>query len=98
MKDVNKTRSWGNHGMAVYRAYDLAKQFGHLGVKADVFTSKGKEYIAITTKNHSDKVLRHVLVNGVRLKVNGHKYRINNPKGHSAWVNPTKSCDCFQRR
>lgn len=70
----------GGYGAAVYKAYDLAKQFGDYGVKAEVFTSKGKEYIAITTKNNGDKMMRYALVNGVRVKFNGHKYRINNYK------------------
>lgn len=70
----------GGYGAAIYKAYDLAKQFGDYGVKAEVFTSKGKEYIAITTKNNGDKMLRHALVNGVRIKFNGHKYRLNNYK------------------
>lgn len=77
---ANTANDWGGYGAAVYKAYDLAKQFGDYGVRAEVFTSKGKEYIAITTKNNSDKILRHVLVNGVRVKLNGHKYRINNYK------------------
>lgn len=77
---ANTANDWGGYGAAVYKAYDLAKQFGDYGVKAEVFTSKGKEYIAITTKNNSDKILRHVLVNGVRVKLNGHKYRTNNYK------------------
>jgi hypothetical protein len=71
---------WGGYGAAVYKAYDLARQFGDYGVKAEVFTSKGKEYIAITTKNNGDKIMRHALVNGVRVKFNGHKYRLNNYK------------------
>ncbi len=96
MKGADKTQNLGNHGMAVYRAYDLAKQFGDLGVKADVFTSKGKEYIAITTKNNSDKVLRHVLVNGIRLKVNGHKYRINNPKVIQLGLTPQSRATAFK--
>ncbi len=80
LEAANTANDWGGYGAAVYKAYDLAKQFGDYGVKAEVFTSKGKEYIAITTKNNSDKVLRHVLVNGVRVKLNGHKYRTNNYK------------------
>ena len=77
---ANTANDIGGYGAAIYKAYDLAKQFGDYGVKAEVFTSKGKEYIAITTKNNSDKVLRHVLINGVRVKLNGHKYRTNNYK------------------
>lgn len=80
LKTVDKANSWAGHGVAIYKTYELVKQFGDIGVKAAVFESKGKEYIAITTKNNSDRVLRHVLVNGVRLKVNGHKYRTSNPK------------------
>lgn len=80
LKAANTANDWGGYGAAVYKAYDLAKQFGDHGVKAEVFTSKGKEYIAITTKNNSDKILRHTVVNGVRVKLNGHKYRTNNYK------------------
>ncbi|HEH9420082.1 TPA: type VI secretion system PAAR protein [Aeromonas sobria] len=80
LKSANTVNDFGGYGAAIYKAYDLAKQFGDYGVKAEVFTSKGKEYIAITTKNNSDKVLRHTLVNGVRVKLNGHKYRTNNYK------------------
>lgn len=80
LEAASTAHDWGGYGAAVYKAYDLAKQFGDYGVKAEVFTSKGKEYIAITTKNNSGKVLRHVLVNGVRVKLNGHKYRANNYK------------------
>jgi uncharacterized Zn-binding protein involved in type VI secretion len=80
LEAANTANDWGGYGAAVYKAYDLAKQFGDYGVKAEVFTSKGKEYIAITTKNNSDKILRHTLVNGVRVKLNGHKYRTNNYK------------------
>ncbi|MGL4711580.1 MAG: hypothetical protein ACRCWP_03180 [Shewanella sp.] len=77
---ASTANTYGNHGVAIYKAYDLAKQFGDFGVKAEVFTSKGKEYIAITTKNNSDKVMRHAIVNSVRVKINGHKYRLNNHK------------------
>lgn len=80
LEAANTANDVGGYGAAVYKAYDLAKQFGDYGVKAEVLTSKGKEYIAITTKNNSDKILRHTVVNGVRVKLNGHKYRINNYK------------------
>jgi hypothetical protein len=80
LKAASTANDIGGYGAAIYKAYDLAKQFGDYGVKAEVFTSKGKEYIAITTKNNGDKMLRHALVNGVRIKFNGHKYRLNNYK------------------
>lgn len=80
LKAASTANDIGGYGAAVYKAYDLAKQFGDYGVKAEVFSSKGKEYIAITTKNNSDKILRHTVVNGVRVKLNGHKYRTNNYK------------------
>lgn len=80
LEAANTANDVGGYGAAVYKAYDLAKQFGDYGVKAEIFTSNGKEYIAITTKNNGDKIMRHALVNGVRVKFNGHKYRINNYK------------------
>lgn len=80
MKVLDKLRDYSSHGNALYKSYELVKQFGSLGVATEVFTMRGKEYIAITTKNNSSKVLRHVLVNGVRVKLNGKQYRVNNPK------------------
>ncbi|WP_141214137.1 hypothetical protein [Aeromonas sp. A35_P] len=80
LEAASTANDFGGYGAAVYKAYDLARQFGDYGVKAEVFTSKGKEYIAITTKNNGDKIMRHALVNGVRVKFNGHKYRLNNYK------------------
>ncbi len=80
LEAASSANDFGGYGAAVYKAYDLARQFGDYGVKAEVFTSKGKEYIAITTKNNGDKIMRHALVNGVRVKFNGHKYRLNNYK------------------
>ncbi|MGL4929060.1 MAG: hypothetical protein ACRC4H_02750 [Plesiomonas sp.] len=96
LKTADKGNTFGGYGAAIYKSYDLVKQFGDYGVKADVFTSKGKEYIAITTKNNGDSVLRHVLVNGVRLKVNGHKYRINNPKVYQLGLTPQSRAAGFK--
>ena len=94
MADSIKTDT--DYVMAIYRAHDLVKQFGQRGVNAEIFKSKGKEYIAITTKNNSDKILRHVLVNGVRLKVNGHKYRIDNPKVVQLGLTPQSRVAAFK--
>ncbi|PSU89920.1 hypothetical protein C0W35_18105, partial [Photobacterium kishitanii] len=41
----------------------------------------GKTRISIATRNNGQQMLRHVLVNNIRLKVNGTKtYAIDNPK------------------
>lgn len=93
---ANSTKDLGDYGMTIYKSYELVKQFGDLGVRAEVFKSNGKEFIAITTKNNSSKVLRHVLVNEVRLKVNGHKYRINNPKISQLGLSPQSRASGFK--
>ncbi|MGL4886690.1 MAG: type VI secretion system PAAR protein [Aeromonas veronii] len=93
---ANSTKDLGDYGMTIYKSYELVKQFGDLGVRAEVFKSNGKEFIAITTKNNSGKVLRHVLVNEVRLKVNGHKYRINNPKISQLGLSPQSRASGFK--
>jgi hypothetical protein len=82
--------------VAIYKYYYLEKQFGDYGVKAEVFTSKGKEYIAITTKNNSDKILRHTVVNGVRVKLNGHKYRTHNYKVMQLGITPQSRMSGYQ--
>lgn len=96
LNTANSTKDLGDYGMTIYKSYELVKQFGDLGVKAEVFKSNGKEYIAITTKNNSSKVLRHVLVNEVRLKINGHKYRINNPKISQLGLSPQSRASGFK--
>lgn len=96
LKTASSTKDLGDYGMTIYKSYELVKQFGDLGVRAEVFKSNGKEYIAITTKNNSSKVLRHVLVNDVRLKVNGHKYRINNPKISQLGLSPQSRASGFK--
>ena len=88
LETASRINDVGGYGAAIYKAYDLAKQFGDYNVKAEVFTSKGKEYIAITTKNNGDKVMRYALVNGVRVKFNGHKYRLNNYKMMQLGLSP----------
>lgn len=76
---MNKIRGVGDNGYTIYKTIEMVKQFGDLGVVAKSFTSKGKDYMSIAARDNSGKMLKHVLVNGVRLKIN-HNYRINNPK------------------
>lgn len=68
---ASSTKDLGDYGMTIYKSYELVKQFGDLKEQR-CSRATAKEYIAITTKNNSSRVLRHVLVNEVRLKVNGH--------------------------
>jgi len=96
LKLLDKIRGAGVNGVAIYKAYEMVKQFKDLGVVANIFESNGKEYIAIVTKNNSEKILRHVLVNGVRVKVNGHKYRIDNPKVMQLGLTPQSRATAFK--
>lgn len=96
LEAANTANDLGGYGAAIYKSYDLARQFGDYGVKAEVFTSKGKEYIAITTKNNSNKIIRYALVNGVRVKLNGHKYRVNNYKMMQLGISPESKIDGYK--
>lgn len=39
---ASSTKDLGDYGMTIYKSYELVKQFGDLGVRAEVFKSNGK--------------------------------------------------------
>ncbi len=96
LKAMDKIRVFSDHGYAIYKTYEMVKQFGDLGVVAKVFTSNGNKYISIAAKDNSGKALKHVLVNGTRLKLDGHKYRINNPKVIQLGLTPQSKVAAFK--
>ena len=96
LKAMDKIRGLGDNGYAIYKTYEMVRQFGDLGVIAKVFSSKGNEYIAITARDNSGKMLKHVLVNNVRLKLDGHKYRIDNPKVVQLGLTPQSRTTAFK--
>lgn len=95
LKAMDKIRGLSDNGYAIYKTYEMVRQFGDLGVIAKMFTSKGNEYIALTARDNSGKMLKHVLVNNVRLKID-HKYRIDNPKVVQLGLTPQSRTTAFK--
>ncbi|KJG03914.1 hypothetical protein [Photobacterium angustum] len=81
LKDIDKTKTWAEYLATGFGAVKLAQAFGDFGVTARYSVIKGKTRVSIASRNNGQQMLRHVLVNGMRLKVNGKKtYAIDNPK------------------
>ncbi|WP_434144935.1 hypothetical protein [Photobacterium leiognathi] len=81
LKDIDKVKTWGEYLATGFGAVMLTQAFGDFGVKARYSVINGKTRVSILTRNNGQQMLRHVLVNGMRLKVNGTKsYTIDNPK------------------
>lgn len=81
LKDIDKAKTWIEYIGTGASAVILTQAFGDLGVRAKYSTINGKVRISISTRANGPQMLRHVLVNGMRIKVNGTKtYAIDNPK------------------
>ncbi|OBU29304.1 hypothetical protein AYY22_01950 [Photobacterium kishitanii] len=81
LKDIDKAKTWTEYLATGFDAVMLTRAFGDLGVTARYSVINGKTRISIATRNNGQQMLRHVLVNNIRLKVNGTKtYAIDNPK------------------
>lgn len=81
LKDIDKAKTWIEYVGTGVGAVVLTQAFGDLGVRAKYSTINGKVRISISTRANGQQMLRHVLVNGMRIKVNGTKtYAIDNPK------------------
>lgn len=81
LKDIDKAKTWAEYLATGFGAVMLTRAFGDFGVTARYSMIKGKTRVSIATRNNGQQMLRHVLVNGMRLKVNGTKtYAIDNPK------------------
>lgn len=91
LKDIDKSKTWAEYLATGFGAIKLAQAFGYLGVTARYSVIKGKTRVSIATRNNGQQMLRHVLVNGMRLKVNGKKtYAIDNPKVVQLGLSPTQ--------
>ena len=91
LKDIDKSKTWAEHLATGFGAIKLAQAFGYFGVTARYSVIKGKTRVSIATRNNGQQMLRHVLVNGMRLKVNGKKtYAIDNPKVVQLGLAPTQ--------
>ncbi|NVH47347.1 hypothetical protein [Photobacterium damselae] len=81
LRDIDKARNYSDLIQQGAEAYAITRAFGDFGVRATLSEINGKMRVAISTKANGQQMLRHVLVKGMRLKVNGKKtYAINNPK------------------
>ncbi|PSU20603.1 hypothetical protein [Photobacterium kishitanii] len=81
LKDIDKAKTWAEYLATGFGAVKLTQAFGDFGVTARYSVINGKTRVSIATRNNGQQMLRHVLVNGMRLKLNGTKtYAIDNPK------------------
>lgn len=91
LKDIDKSKTWAEYLATGLGAIKLAQAFGDFGVTARYSVIKGKTRVSLTTRKNGQQMLRHVLVNGMRLKVNGKKtYAIDNPKVVQLGLAPTQ--------
>ena len=81
LKDIDKAKTYAEYAATAIGAVALTSGFGHLGVRARYVTINGKTRVSISTPANGKQLLRHVLVNGMRIKINSAKtYAIDNPK------------------
>ncbi|EPZ8236041.1 hypothetical protein ACXWGC_004155 [Vibrio fluvialis] len=85
---INTAKSWFNHTEPMFDAHSIAKQFGDMGIKADLVESKGKTFIAFNGTDKNGKVLKHAFVNGTRINMDGKKYPLNSFKSMQAGFSP----------
>ncbi|MBY7967129.1 hypothetical protein KW450_17175 [Vibrio fluvialis] len=85
---INTAKSWFNHTEPMFNAHSIAKQFGDMGIKADLVESKGKTFIAFNGTDKNGKVLKHAFVNGTRINMDGKKYPLNSFKSMQAGFSP----------
>ncbi|WGY45885.1 hypothetical protein [Vibrio sp. ABG19] len=92
---INTAKSWFNHTEPMFNAHSIAKQFGDMGVKADIVESKGRTFIAFSgSKNGAP--LKHAIVNRTRIKLDGKKYPLNSFKVSQAGFSPKARASNFR--
>ncbi|EHE6926402.1 hypothetical protein KY019_002686 [Vibrio cholerae] len=93
---INTSKSWFNHTEPMFNAHSIAKQFGDMGIKADLVESKGKTLVAFSGTDKNGKVLKHAFVNGTRINMNGKKYPLNSFKSIQAGFSPKSKSANFK--
>jgi hypothetical protein len=93
---INNARSLHGNFQPLFDARSIAKQFGDMGVKADVVESKGKLFVAFNGTDKNGKVLKHAFVNGTRINMNGKKYPLNSFKSMQAGFSPKAKAANFK--
>ncbi|HHX8475047.1 hypothetical protein D8S93_07065 [Vibrio sp. VGrn 2] len=85
---INTAKSWFNHTEPMFDAASIAKQFGDMNIKADLVESRGRIFVAFNGTDQNGKVLKHALVNGSRINMNGKKYPLNSFKAMQTGFSP----------
>ncbi|MDC5869869.1 hypothetical protein OPW39_13645 [Vibrio europaeus] len=93
---INTAKSWFNHTEPLFNAASIAKQFGDMGIKADLVESKGKTFVAFAGTDTNGKALKHAFVNGTRVNMNGKKYPLNSFKATQAGFSPKARATAFK--
>jgi hypothetical protein len=93
---INTAKSWFNHTDPMFNASSIAKQFGDMGIKADLVESKGKTFVAFSGTDKNGKALKHAFVNGTRINMNGKKYPLNSFKSIQAGFSPKSRAANFK--
>ncbi|ENM3851151.1 hypothetical protein NTE31_003455 [Vibrio cholerae] len=93
---INTSKSWFNHTEPMFNAHSIVKQFGDMGIKADLVESKGKTFVAFSGTDKNGKVLNHAFVNGTRINMNGKKYPLNSFKSMQAGFSPKSKSANFK--
>lgn len=93
---VNSAKSWFAHTQPMFDARAIAKQFGDMGIKADLVESKGKTFVAFNGTAQNGKALKHAFVNGTRINMNGKKYPLNSFKSAQAGFSPQSRAANFK--
>ncbi|MGY5539305.1 hypothetical protein [Vibrio brasiliensis] len=93
---INTAKSWFSHTRPLFDAASIAKQFGDMGVKADLVESKGKTFVAFNGTDQNGRVLKYAFVNGTRINMNGKKYPINSFKAMQAGFSPKSRAANFK--
>lgn len=93
---INASKSWFNLTEPMFNAHSIAKQFGDMGIKADLVESKGKTFVAFAGTDKNGKTLKHAFVNGTRINMNGKKYPLNSFKSMQAGFSPKSKAFNFK--
>ncbi|MGY5614558.1 PAAR domain-containing protein [Vibrio brasiliensis] len=93
---INTAKSWFSHTRPLFDAASIAKQFGDMGVKADLVESKGKTFVAFNGTDQNGRVLKYAFVNGTRINMNGKKYPLNSFKAMQAGFSPKSRAANFK--
>lgn len=84
---INTAKSHFNNVEPLFDAKALAKEFGDVGIKADIVRSKGEEFIAFSG-NKNGKALKHALVRDTRIKMSPKKYPLDGFKAQQIGFSP----------